>query len=362
VISAASLATARADIDAGTAWLLKAQNADGGWGKPKSHPAMTAMAVKVLMQQPEYGAKADQVQRGYAFLMGCVQGDGGIYDPAFGAANYTSSLAVMALALSDKPEHRAAMNKAVAYIKGIQIKAGDKTPAGEIITPAHPFYGGSSYGDHGRPDLSNLSFSIEALHAAGVSQTDPYFERAAIFLSRTQNRSESNDLAWAAIVNDGGFIYAPRGGKPDDGPESKAGNVTVDDKQGPRSYGSMTYAGFLSMLYANISRDDPRAKAAFDWIRRYWRLDSNPNMPEAQSHEGLFYYYQVFAKALRAYGRPRIVDPRGLAHNWREELIEILHAQKRPDGSWVNEKDRWMESMPELVTCYAVLALQEATK
>jgi hypothetical protein len=52
-ISPAALATAKADIDAGVAWLVKAQNADGGWGKPKSHPAFTAMALKVLMQQPD---------------------------------------------------------------------------------------------------------------------------------------------------------------------------------------------------------------------------------------------------------------------------------------------------------------------
>ena len=361
--SAASLATAKADIDAGVAWLIKAQHEDGGWGKPKSHPAFTALALKALMQHADYGAKSSQVEKGYAYLLGCAQPDGGIYEPSFGAANYTASLAVMALALSDKPAHRAAMVKAVTYLKGIQIKAGDKTPAGQTVTAEHPFYGGASYGEHGRPDLSNLSFSIEALHAAGVSKEDPFFERAAVFLSRTQNRSESNDQAWAAVVNDGGFTYAPRGGTTDGAaPESKAGEVTVDGRQGPRSYGSMTYAGFLSMLHANVSRQDPRVGAAFEWIRRYWRLDSNPNMPETQSAEGLYYYYQVFAKALRAYGQPVITDARGVKHNWREELIQVLHEQRRPDGSWVNAKDRWMESLPELVTCYSVLALQEAVK
>jgi squalene-hopene/tetraprenyl-beta-curcumene cyclase len=361
-LSPAAAAMARADIDAGVAWLLKAQNADGGWGKPKSHPAFTAMAVKVLMQHGRYGPKAPEVAKAYVFLLSCAQKDGGIYDPAFGAANYTTSLAVMALALSNDPAHRAAADKAVAYLKGLQIKEGDQTPAGQTVTSEHPFYGGTSYGDHGRPDLSNLSFSIEALHAAGVSKEDPFFQRTAVFLSRTQNRSESNDQAWAAVINDGGFTYAPRGPAADSGPESKGGMVEVDGKQGPRSYGSMTYAGFLSMLYSNVSPQDPRVQAAFQWIRRYWRLDSNPNMPLAQSKEGLFYYYQVFAKALRANGQAVITDTRGIKHVWREELIEVLHEQRRDDGSWINAKDRWMENTPELVTCYSLLALQECTK
>ena len=361
-IRAALLAVARADVDAGVAWLIQAQNDDGGWGKPKSHPAFTAMALKVLVQHPQYHLDSPQVAKGYEFLLAHVQPDGGIYNPQLGHANYTTSLAVMALALSDRPAHRAAMGKAVGYLRGIQIKAGDKTPDGEAVTSEHPFYGGTSYGEHGRPDLNNLSYSIEALHAAGVPKDDPFFERAVVFLARAQNRSESNDQAWAAVVNDGGFAYAPRGGGPGGAPESKAGDVTADGRSGPRSYGSMTYAGFLSMLYANVSRDDPRVQGAYDWIRRYWRLDSNPNMPQARSKEGLFNYYQVFAKALRAYGRPVITDSRGVAHNWREELIEVLHERRRPDGSWVNAEDRWMESLPELVTGYSLLALQEALK
>jgi len=37
-------------------------------------------------------------------------------------------------------------------------------------------------------------------------------------------------------------------------------------------------------------------------------------------------------------------------------------ALQRPDGSWVNEADRWMEGDPNLVTAYSVIALQIATK
>ena len=122
----------------------------------------------------------------------------------------------------------------------------------------------------------------------------------------------------------------------------------------------MTYAGFKSLLYAGLTDDDPRVKAALDWIRRHYTLESNPNMPDAQSHEGLYYYYHAFARALEAWGRDRIVDANGLSHNWREELCIKLVTLQRQDGSWINPADRWYEGNAYLVTAYAILAIQTA--
>ncbi len=203
---------------------------------------------------------------------------------------------------------------------------------------------------------------MQALHDAGVPGDDPAMRRALVFLTRTQNRSESNRLAWATEgENDGGFVYAPALQKDITVGESKAGSAGPANR-GLRSYGSMTYTGFKSMLYANVSRDDPRVRASYEWIRRYWRLDSNPNMPQARSKQGLHYYYQVFAKGLRAWGESIITDTEGVEHNWREELIDALAARVSADGSWVNTAGRWEESNPILVTAYSVLALQEALK
>jgi squalene-hopene/tetraprenyl-beta-curcumene cyclase len=123
----------------------------------------------------------------------------------------------------------------------------------------------------------------------------------------------------------------------------------------------MTYTGFKSMLYANVARTDPRVKAAMEWIARYWRLDSNPNMPQKQSEQGLYYYYQVFGKALRAWGEDTVTDAKGDKHNWRQELIEALKQRQSAEGSWSNEADRWMEGSPILVTVYCLTALQDAT-
>ena len=134
-------------------------------------------------------------------------------------------------------------------------------------------------------------------------------------------------------------------------------NVTADDGEGD---GSMTYAGFKSMLYAGLSKDDRRVRAALDWIGRHWTLDHNPNMPERQSQEGLFYYYHVFGRALQAWGEDVVQDHAKRDHDWRHELVTKLAAIQREDGSWVNEADRWMEGHPALTTAYAMLALQAA--
>jgi squalene-hopene/tetraprenyl-beta-curcumene cyclase len=355
---------ARELIAGGVDYLLAHRDDDGGWSMGPNRqfqPAVTAMALKAMLQSPRFDADSPDVKKALDVLLSYRQEDGGIYDPQQGMASYTTSVAVMALVVTDVAAHKPIIRDAVSFLKGQQIIPGSESPDGGIIGEDDPFVGGVSYGKHGRPDLSNVSMWMQALHDAGVSGDDPAMQRALRFVTRIQNRSESNPMVWAKEgTNDGGFAYAPAlAGDPEAG-ESKAGEGVGG--AGLRSYGSMTYAGFKSLLYADVGRDDPRARAAFDWIRRYWRLDSNPNMPQARSLQGLYYYYHAFAKALRAWGEPIITDPEGKEHNWRQELIDALGERVREDGSWVNEADRWFEADARLVTCYAVIALQEATK
>jgi len=360
-IDAKHLETVRKLINDGVAYLLASEDKDGGWSAGGAYkPAMTAIVLKVLVQQPDYKADSPVVKRGFETLMKYRQKDGGFYDPGAGVENYTTALAVMALSAAKDPRHAGALREAVAYLKGLQIVPGAESPDGRKITEDHVFVGGVTYGKHGRPDMSNVGFWMDALQAAGVPGDDPAVQKALLFVTRAQNRSESNPLAWAAEENDGGFVYAPSSKDGKGGGESMAGPGRGG--QGLRSYGSMTYVGFKSMLYANVGRDDPRIQAAYKWIRTYWRLDSNPNMPEAKSMQGLYYYYHMFAKALRAWGQPVIKDIEGKEHNWRHELIEALAQRAKKDGSWANEADRWEEGSPVLVTGYAILALQETLR
>jgi squalene-hopene/tetraprenyl-beta-curcumene cyclase len=76
---------------------------------------------------------------------------------------------------------------------------------------------------------------------------------------------------------------------------------------------------------------------------------------------GLYYYYHTLSRALNAYDAPQLTDAKGNSHDWRLDLIQKLSTLQRPDGSFAGEK-KWMESNPNLVTAYVVLALEEATQ
>jgi squalene-hopene/tetraprenyl-beta-curcumene cyclase len=187
---------------------------------------------------------------------------------------------------------------------------------------------------------------IEALVAAGNEADSEAIQRALIFISRCQNlETPHNTTPFAAKNPDGGFYYTPAAGG-----TSQAG---LTETGGLKSYGSMTYAGLKSMIYAGVDRDDPRVRAAVAWIQKNYHLDHNPGM----GSNGLYYYYHTLAKALATMELDRVQDSAGEAHDWRAELVKVLADRQQDDGSWVNENDRWYEGDPNLVTAYALLAL-----
>jgi squalene-hopene/tetraprenyl-beta-curcumene cyclase len=63
------------------------------------------------------------------------------------------------------------------------------------------------------------------------------------------------------------------------------------------------------------------------------------------------------AKCLDLVGDPYLVDAAGVKHDWRAEITAALAKRQKPNGSWANETDRWMEGDPNLVTGYALMAL-----
>ncbi len=119
----------------------------------------------------------------------------------------------------------------------------------------------------------------------------------------------------------------------------------------------MTYAGIKSMIYCGVSKDDFRVKKALEWIQNHYTVDENPGMPKTQAHRGLFYYYHTMAKCLDVLGDDYLVDASGKKHDWRADIVHALATRQRSDGSWINDKDQWMEGDPNLVSGYALMAL-----
>ena len=71
----------------------------------------------------------------------------------------------------------------------------------------------------------------------------------------------------------------------------------------------MSYAGFKSLVYAGLTKDDPRVKAVLDWVGKNYTVKENPGVGDA----GLFYYYHSFASALAASKLDEVVDADGNA-------------------------------------------------
>ena len=115
----------------------------------------------------------------------------------------------------------------------------------------------------------------------------------------------------------------------------------------------MTYAGLRSFIYAGLKKDDPRVKAASEWIKRNYTLAENPGLKD----QGLYYYYHTFAKTMAALGDDEFVDANGKSHNWRAEVANQLISNQKEDGTWVNSATRWLEGDPNLVTAYSLLVL-----
>ena len=233
---------------------------------------------------------------------------------------------------------------------------------GEGLQANQDWYGGAGYGSRGRPDLSNTQIVLDALHDADVPSDDLAFQRAVVFLTRCQNLNATNPADWAGT--DGGFVYTPANGGESLGSEfaghGRHGNENLapGEARSLRSYGSMTYAGYKSMLYAGLGPDDPRVHAALDWIRGHWTFASNPGLGQ----QGYFYYLYTMSRALRASGLDDVIATNGLSHDWRSEMARAIIRRQNDDGSWVNPEDRWLEGRPDLSTIYAVLALEEILK
>jgi squalene-hopene/tetraprenyl-beta-curcumene cyclase len=330
--------------DKGYEALKKLQAEDGSFAAQRSGPGVTALVVAGLIR---CGRKTDDpvVKKAMGFLEGNIQKDGGIYKGFL--QNYTTCVSLVAFkeANADK-KYDKIIADAGKYLKGLQ-----KT---ENLTEKDGNFGGVGYNDGTRPDLSNTHFFIDALIASGADKNDEGIKRALVYVGRCQNlASEHNPLKYAEKATDqdkGGFVYTPSEAEAS-GTGRPSRNATPEG--GLRSYGSMSYAGLKSFLYAGLDKKDKRVVAALDWIRKHYSVTENPG----QKDTGLFYYYVLFAKALDALGEDEFVDSKGGKHDWRQDLFDALKKQQKDDGSWSNSNSAFFENSKELATAYSLIAL-----
>lgn len=344
---------ARAVQNRGLKWLAKRQQADGSWSVA-DFPALTALPLWAFAVS-DYPDKSRVVSNAVQFILKDVQPDGSIYKkapgPGGGLVNYNTALCMTALHLTKDPALIPVIQKARQFMATAQHLEGDDVYKGGF---GYDKTSGRKYTDLSDSVIAyeamRLTQSVEDQRPTGEKKVDLDWQATTQFLGKVQNTAK------AGTNEAGGFAYRPD--------ESKAGTTT--NEAGVvvlRSYGSMTYAGLLSLIYADVSRNDPRVRSAFDWAARHWSLDENPGM----GPQGLYYFYNVMAKSLSTFGQEAIPgkkDSPPLA--WRAEMIKkLISLQKvEKDGSgegyWVNDNNRWMENDPILVTAYTLIALDVA--
>ena len=330
------------DVDAAIAKGVKylaAQQAEDGHFSDAQMPALTALPLWAFAVGGE--GRSEGARKAAAFVLKTQRPDGGFYVPkpgrgGSGLGNYNTSVCVSALFESGLAPTKAILD-ARTYIAGSQL-TGDDTMAGG--------FGYDRVSRRRMADLSNTSYALDAmrrtegvedLRPKGQKRADLNWDQALKFVTRLQETEGERA---------GGTAYNER--TPQAGTATNAtGRVQL------RAYGSMSYAAVLSMCHAKLTRSDPRVKSALEYCSKFWTVEENPGM----GNQGLYYYYEILARALSVAGVDQLVQPDGRKVDWKDELAAKLVKLQRADGSWVNENNRFWEGDPVLVTAFAVLAL-----
>lgn len=358
-------------------WLVSQQDKSGAWCQtPKPDMKVPSVAYTGLIVTAFADAPADirkkyaeAVAKGCEFIVSKQGSDGSFGEGPSGAylKTYTTAIALMALSLAAPDKYRDACGNARGYLKSNQVKEGVNR-------------GGMGYGDEEpvgpgqtKKTIANMSttgFTAEGLKRAGLPEDDEFWKLVVEFVKRCQNNSETNtDKAFVEALakksmkvgDDGGLYYAP---DPEKG--SKAGTVKIGDKDALKSYGSMTYEGIKTFIYAGLKKDSPEVKAAVDWVRKNWNVESHPGFPfdekERNHLRGVFYYYAAMARAMDVLGENPFKTVDGKEHNWAAELGEQLLKVQRENKMWRNDNPAWFEGDAVLVTSYVLNAMNAVAR
>ncbi|MDX9980804.1 MAG: terpene cyclase/mutase family protein [Lentisphaeria bacterium] len=352
---------AEAALQRGAAYLIKTQQTDGSWRDFAAITALAGIALHGCNLPDGELARRIAVEKARQRVLASVQPDGAICPPNRMYANYSTSVCLAGLAVFGLPEDAEVMRQARCYLIGQQL---DRDHPDQPVDEDSASYGGFGYGGQNRAprggrqaedraDLSCTQWALEALYLTDhldrtpeasdreAKEADLCWEKALVFLGRVQNLEQTGASQWIVTAEkDGGFTYLP-----------------AREGQTDASYGSMTYAGLKSMIYAKLERDDPRVRAALDWVRQRYSVDENPG----QEANGLYYYLHTMTKALAVWGGDELEDKDGKRHNWRADVVRKLVSSQKGEGEWANEHSaRWQESDPQLVTAYAMITLEIA--
>ncbi len=303
-----------AAVDRGMAYLLRHQGVQGQW-LGRYGPAVTALVVKALVAGGDSWT-ARPVRAALTYIESCRHADGGFYtnvEPA-----YNTAIVIRTLAALPRNRFGRQVDSGLHFLRAAQAS---------VALQHQRAARWSNRADLLHPGL-DAELPVEALRGAGRPTADAAMRRSLAMLRRNPS--------WIDHILD---------------PQERSADAIL------YHYGQLTYAQLKSMIYAGLSRNDPRVQRLVRWIRSHYTLRVNP---ASGNSRGRYYYYLTFAKALRAYGSATITDADGVKHHWRRELYRRLAASQQADGSWVNHhSSAYLEGNTIMATTYAVLTLEQ---
>ncbi|HLY16191.1 MAG TPA: prenyltransferase/squalene oxidase repeat-containing protein [Bryobacteraceae bacterium] len=337
---------AKTPLAKGAQYLWSQQAADGGWhshtyGLLRSGQSLTPFVLEALLRVPDetYPRSGAQVDRAVAFIRDHTRSgalglaDAGIPD----YPNYSTALAVSALARARRPGWEAQIQPMIAYLRTQQFTEQNGWHPADAAYGAWGMGGGRrTPPDTGHVDLSMTRYVLDALRAGGVAPSDAALQCARVFVERCQNFDPGHPGD-----ADGGFFFSTT-----EFDTNKAGH----DGKHFRSYGTTTADGMLALLDTGHEAGDARVAAAQRWLAsRHDGMDVPGFKGEAYQRwpHGLAFYYSAAStqafRALRADSGSRVTGG--------------LERTQRGDGSWANPENLVKEDDPLIATGFAIRAL-----
>ncbi|MDF3130694.1 terpene cyclase/mutase family protein [Kiritimatiellaeota bacterium B1221] len=343
-------ARGEASVSEGLEWLKTQQNEKGYFGIPDA-PAITGLCVMAMSYSDKMRESAEY-NKAVDWIISTARPDGGFYvmptqgRRGGGRATYNTGICMLALHMSGRADARPLVLKARKFVAEGQRAENDSSS-----------YGGFGYDLMDMSDYADMSNTYVAVQAMALTEDAEDFRKgervdfdkkaAEEFISRMQHRKESNSGTWVMDddENKGGFTYHV--------PENES-ELGAKEKEKLSAYGSMTYAGILSLMYADVDPGDPRIRSAFEWAGLHWTVDENPGV----GTQGYFYFLNILAKCMTTANEDALTTPEGEVIHWREEMLGKLIDLQLEDGTWKNEDNSYWEGNPVLVTAYTLTAMQ----
>ncbi len=368
-------------------FLEAAQDTDGAWRSQRysffrSGDALTPFVLNSLQLAgvaPTSACHRGDERSAFDFLRAAVNSDGVLgmgEDEASGYPTYATALALRCLAAVEDRGDRELIRRMRKTLLDWQYSEMHGYGVDSLAYGAWGFAAPLASAVVGHVDVSYTRHVLEALAASGGCPRD-YAARALVFLRLVQRHPdetrrqppamtssstgardtsdvESDQQASTGVPFDGGFYFSPIVLAANKGGTAR----TTDGNDYFRSYATATGEGALALIASGLPVTDARVVGARQWLERHAGFASPAGIPSSDPNgwaDAVFFtHLESRALASAAIGVP---GP------WREELVTLLAATQRRDGSFSNEKNHLMkEDDPVLATALAVRALSAVVR